>query len=138
MRIPDIPNFYERLAEVEALDIETGKTSLKGVGMDDERLVKLRVLLELDTKNENTIGYKLKPDSDFYMVDEVNTELINELLRGRGLSNGALMELLDISNGAVWKKLNKANRWRKEEIETIAVTYGVDIKDLLKGAAHAT
>ena len=138
MRIPDIPDFYERLAEIENFDFETGKTSLKGVSMDDERLVKLRVLLELGTKNENTIGYKLKSDSDFYMADEVNTELINELLRDRGLSNRALMELLDISNGAAWKKLNKVNRWRKEEVETIAVTYGVDIKDLLKGAAHAT
>lgn len=138
MRIVDIPDFYERLTEIEIFDAETGKTSLKGVSMDDERLVKLRVLLELGTKNENTIGYKLKPDSDFYMADEVNTELINELLRGRGLSNRALMELLDISNGAAWKKLNKVNRWRKEEVETIAVTYGVDIKDLLKGAAHAT
>jgi hypothetical protein len=138
VRIVDIPDFYERLTEIEIFDAETGKTSLKGVSMDDERLVKLRVLLELGTKNENTIGYKLKPDSDFYMADEVNTELINELLRGRGLSNRALMELLDISNGAAWKKLNKVNRWRKEEVETIAVTYGVDIKDLLKGAAHAT
>ena len=69
MRIVDIPNFYERLAEIENFDFETGKTSLKGVSMDDERLVKLRVLLELDTKSNNTIGYKLKPDSDFYMAD---------------------------------------------------------------------
>ena len=48
MRIPDIPNFYERLAELEEEPEWTlqrksdTKTYLRNVSMDDERLVALR------------------------------------------------------------------------------------------------